>query len=33
VLGCAAGPVVIDSDASLDVSFPGFLEALESLRS
>jgi 3-phosphoshikimate 1-carboxyvinyltransferase len=32
VLGCAAGPLGIDSDASLDVSFPGFLAALESLR-
>ena len=30
VLGCAAGPLAIDSDESLDVSFPGFLEALRS---
>jgi 3-phosphoshikimate 1-carboxyvinyltransferase len=33
VLGCAAGPLAIDSDASLDVSFPGFAAALERLRS
>jgi 3-phosphoshikimate 1-carboxyvinyltransferase len=33
VLGCAAGPLAIDSDASLDVSFPGFLAVLERLRS
>jgi 3-phosphoshikimate 1-carboxyvinyltransferase len=32
VLGCAAGPLAIDSDASLDVSFPGFVRALERLR-
>jgi 3-phosphoshikimate 1-carboxyvinyltransferase len=32
VLACAAGPLAIDSDASLDVSFPGFLEALAGLR-
>jgi 3-phosphoshikimate 1-carboxyvinyltransferase len=32
VLGCAAGPVAIDSDSSLDVSFPGFAAALEALR-
>jgi 3-phosphoshikimate 1-carboxyvinyltransferase len=32
VLGCAAGPLAIDSDASLDVSFPGFVAALERLR-
>jgi 3-phosphoshikimate 1-carboxyvinyltransferase len=33
VLGCAVGPVTIDSDESLDVSFPGFRAALEALRS
>ncbi|MFY9663306.1 MAG: 3-phosphoshikimate 1-carboxyvinyltransferase [Candidatus Cybelea sp.] len=33
VLGCAAGPIAIDSDESLDVSFPGFLASLEALRS
>jgi 3-phosphoshikimate 1-carboxyvinyltransferase len=33
VLGCAAGPVRIDSGESLDVSFPGFLASLEALRS
>jgi 3-phosphoshikimate 1-carboxyvinyltransferase len=32
VLGCAAGPLAIDDDASLDVSFPGFREALERLQ-
>ena len=32
VLGCAAGPLAIDSDESLDVSFPGYLEALDGLR-
>ncbi|MFZ0033071.1 MAG: 3-phosphoshikimate 1-carboxyvinyltransferase [Candidatus Cybelea sp.] len=32
VLGCAAGPVTIDSGESLDVSFPGFLASLEALR-
>ena len=32
VLACAAGPLAIDSDESLDVSFPGFLEALGALR-
>jgi 3-phosphoshikimate 1-carboxyvinyltransferase len=32
VLACAAGPVVIDTDASLDVSFPGFAEALRGLQ-
>ena len=32
VLGCAAGPLSLDSDASLDVSFPGFLSALGRLR-
>jgi 3-phosphoshikimate 1-carboxyvinyltransferase len=33
VLACAAGPLAVDSDASLDVSFPGFSGALEGLRS
>jgi 3-phosphoshikimate 1-carboxyvinyltransferase len=33
VLGRAAGPIAIDSDESLDVSFPGFLASLEGLRS
>jgi len=32
VLACAAGPLTVDSDASLDVSFPGFSAALERLR-
>ena len=32
VLGCAAGPLAIDSDESLDVSFPGFLRALAGLQ-
>ncbi|MGP8102107.1 MAG: 3-phosphoshikimate 1-carboxyvinyltransferase [Candidatus Cybelea sp.] len=32
VLACAAGPLTIDSEASLDVSFPGFSAALERLR-
>lgn len=32
VLACAAGPLAIDSDASLDVSFPGFAEALRGLQ-
>ncbi len=32
VLACAAGPLAVDSDASLDVSFPGFSAALERLR-
>ncbi len=32
VLGCAAGPLAIDSDASLDVSFPEFAAALERLQ-
>ena len=32
VLACAAGPLAIDSDESLGVSFPGFLEALRGLR-
>jgi 3-phosphoshikimate 1-carboxyvinyltransferase len=33
VLGCAAGPLAIDSAASFDVSFPGFVDALARLRS
>ena len=32
VLACAAGPLTVDSDASIDVSFPGFARALERLR-
>jgi 3-phosphoshikimate 1-carboxyvinyltransferase len=32
VLGCAAGPLAFDGRRSLEVSFPGFLEALEALR-
>jgi 3-phosphoshikimate 1-carboxyvinyltransferase len=32
VLSCAAGPLMVDSEASLDVSFPGFTEALSRLR-
>lgn len=32
VLGRAAGPVAFDGDESLDVSFPGYLDALEGLR-
>jgi 3-phosphoshikimate 1-carboxyvinyltransferase len=32
VLACAAGPLSLDSDASLDVSYPGFLGVLERLR-
>ena len=32
VLACAAGPLAIDSDASLDVSFPGFAAALRGLQ-
>ncbi len=32
VLACAAGPLTVDSDTSLDVSFPGFSRALERLR-
>jgi 5-enolpyruvylshikimate-3-phosphate synthase len=32
VLACAAGPLAIDSAASLDVSFPGFSTALGRLR-
>lgn len=33
ILGCAAGPIGIDSDESIDVSFPTFLPTLESVRS
>jgi 3-phosphoshikimate 1-carboxyvinyltransferase len=32
VLACAIGPLAIDSGESLDVSFPGFLEALAGLQ-
>jgi 3-phosphoshikimate 1-carboxyvinyltransferase len=32
VLACAAGPITIDSDESIDVSFPRFLPTLESVR-
>jgi 3-phosphoshikimate 1-carboxyvinyltransferase len=32
VLACAAGPIGIDSDRSIDVSFPTFTSTLESLR-
>lgn len=32
VLACAAGPIGIDSDASIDVSFPDFLPTLERVR-
>jgi 3-phosphoshikimate 1-carboxyvinyltransferase len=32
VLACASGPLTVDSDASLDVSFPGFSRTLERLR-
>jgi 3-phosphoshikimate 1-carboxyvinyltransferase len=32
VLACAAGPVEIDSDASIDVSFPDFIATLRSVR-
>jgi 3-phosphoshikimate 1-carboxyvinyltransferase len=32
ILARAVGPLSIDSDESLDVSFPGFLEALNGLR-
>jgi 3-phosphoshikimate 1-carboxyvinyltransferase len=32
VLACAAGPIAIDSDASIDVSFPSFIPTLESVR-
>src|SRR5579862_6575 len=32
VLACAAGPIAIDSDASIDVSFPSFIPTLQSVR-
>lgn len=32
VLACGAGPIAIDSDASIDVSFPNFLSTLEGVR-
>jgi 3-phosphoshikimate 1-carboxyvinyltransferase len=32
VLGCAAGPLTFDGAASVDISFPGFLAALEGLK-
>jgi len=32
VLACAAGPIAIDSERSIDVSFPAFLPTLESVR-
>jgi 3-phosphoshikimate 1-carboxyvinyltransferase len=32
VIACAAGPIAIDSDASIDVSFPAFVRTLESVR-
>lgn len=32
VLACAAGPLAFDGRGSVEVSFPGFLEALEGLR-
>jgi 3-phosphoshikimate 1-carboxyvinyltransferase len=32
VLACAAGPIAIDSDASIDVSFPNFLSVLSGVR-
>lgn len=32
VLACAAGPLQVDAHESIDVSFPGFAEALEGLR-
>jgi 3-phosphoshikimate 1-carboxyvinyltransferase len=32
VLACAAGPIAIDSERSIDVSFPSFLSTLESVR-
>jgi 3-phosphoshikimate 1-carboxyvinyltransferase len=32
VLACGAGPIPIDSDESIDVSFPGFLETLARVR-
>jgi 3-phosphoshikimate 1-carboxyvinyltransferase len=32
VLACGAGPIAIDSDASIDVSFPNFLTTLARVR-
>jgi 3-phosphoshikimate 1-carboxyvinyltransferase len=32
VLACGAGPIAIDSDASIDVSFPNFLTTLAGVR-
>ncbi|HZY99563.1 MAG TPA: 3-phosphoshikimate 1-carboxyvinyltransferase, partial [Candidatus Baltobacteraceae bacterium] len=32
VLACGAGPIAIDSDASIDVSFPNFLSTLAGVR-
>jgi 3-phosphoshikimate 1-carboxyvinyltransferase len=32
VLACAAGPIAIDDERSIDVSFPSFLSTLESVR-
>jgi 3-phosphoshikimate 1-carboxyvinyltransferase len=32
VLACGAGPLAIDSDASIDVSFPNFLATLAGVR-
>jgi 3-phosphoshikimate 1-carboxyvinyltransferase len=32
VLACGAGPIAIDSERSIDVSFPSFLSTLESVR-
>lgn len=32
VLACAAGPIAIDSDKSIDVSFPNFLATLAGVR-
>lgn len=32
ILACGAGPIAIDSDASIDVSFPNFLDSLARVR-
>jgi 3-phosphoshikimate 1-carboxyvinyltransferase len=32
VLACAAGPIAIDTDESIDVSFPSFLKTLAEVR-
>ena len=32
VIACVAGPIAIDSDASIDVSFPAFVRTLEGVR-